>query len=382
MASPTATVGMVGAGQLARMTHAAAIGLGVRLRVLAAAADDAAARVNPSTVVDDWGSLEALRAFAAGCDVVTFDHELLDPAHLAALVDEGVALAPPPAAKRFAQDKLHQRRGLAAAGLAVPAFAEVGERGHVAAFAEAHGWPAVLKATRGGYDGRGVWLVGADDVAAVWGEAARAGQLVVEAHVPVATELAVLVARTAAGDTAVYPVVETVQRDGICVETLAPARVEADVARRAGELGRRVADAVGAVGMCAVELFATPGGELVVNELALRPHNSGHWSIEGAVTSQFANHLRAVLGWPLGATEPTGAAVATVNLLGPADGSDPAQRLPRALEVADAHVHLYGKAARPGRKLGHVTVVGRDHDAALTRARRAAATLHGQRVPA
>jgi 5-(carboxyamino)imidazole ribonucleotide synthase len=382
MASPTATVGMVGAGQLARMTHAAAIGLGVRLRVLAAAADDAAARVNPSTVVDDWGSLEALRAFAAGCDVVTFDHELLDPAHLAALVEEGVALAPPPAAKRFAQDKLHQRRGLAAAGLAVPAFAEVGERGHVAAFAEAHGWPAVLKATRGGYDGRGVWLVGADDVAAVWGEAARAGQLVVEAHVPVATELAVLVARTAAGDTAVYPVVETVQRDGICVETLAPARVEADVARRAGELGRRVADAVGAVGMCAVELFATPGGELVVNELALRPHNSGHWSIEGAVTSQFANHLRAVLGWPLGATEPTGAAVATVNLLGPADGSDPAQGLPRALEVADAHVHLYGKAARPGRKLGHVTVVGRDHDAALTRARRAAATLHGQRVPA
>lgn len=383
MASTTATVGMVGAGQLARMTHAAATALGVRLRVLAAAETDAAAQVVPHAVVGDWTSLGDLRAFAAGCDAVTFDHELVDPAHLDALAADGVPLAPPPSAKRFAQDKLYQRRVLADAGLPVPAFTEVDAPADLRAFGDTHGWPAVLKAVRGGYDGRGVWVVeGPDAIDGPWDEARHAGPLLVEGHVPIATELAVLTARTASGDTAVYPVVETVQRGGICTETIAPARIDADTAHRAAELGRSVADAVGAVGVCAVELFAAADGELTVNELALRPHNSGHWTIEGAVTSQFANHLRAVLGWPLGATQLTGAATATVNLLGPADGSDPAERVTDALTAPAAHIHLYGKDARPGRKLGHVTVVDDHPEAALGTARRAAAILHGERLPA
>jgi 5-(carboxyamino)imidazole ribonucleotide synthase len=375
----TATVGMVGAGQLARMTHTAAIPLGVQLRVLAASDGDAAAQVSPNATLGDWSELSDLRAFAKGCEVVTFDHELADPAHLEALEGEGVPLAPPPAAKRFAQDKLHQRRGLADAGLPVPAFAEVGGLEDLRAFGAEHGWPAVLKAVRGGYDGRGVWVVESADAERVWEAARGTGPLMVEGHVPIGMELAVLTARTAAGETAVYPVVETVQRGGICVETLAPAPIEEDVARRVREVGEAVAGAVGAVGMCAVELFATPAGELTVNELALRPHNSGHWTIEGAATSQFANHLRAVLGWPLGASGARGA-VATVNLLGPADGSDPAGRLTEALAVPGAHVHLYGKAARPGRKLGHVTAVEGEADAARAAARRAAGILHGQRL--
>lgn len=376
--SHTATVGMVGAGQLARMTHAAATALGVRLRVLAAADGDAAAQVVPHATVGDWGDLACLRAFAEGCDVVTFDHELVAPAHLAALAADGVALAPPPSAKRFAQDKLHQRRELAAAGLPVPDFAAVDGVEALEAFGAAHGWPVVLKAVSGGYDGRGVWVV--DDVAdaaPVWAQAQPAGALLAETHVAIDAELAVLVARSATGQTVVYPVVETVQRGGICTETLVPAGIAGPLADRAGELGRAVAETVGAVGICAVELFATVDGDLVVNELALRPHNSGHWTIEGAVTSQFANHLRAVLGWAPGEPSATAPAVATVNVLGPDDGSDPATRLPDALAVRGAQVHLYGKSARPGRKLGHVTAAAADRAAARTVAHRATGALLG-----
>lgn len=384
-APAAATVGMVGAGQLARMTQAAATALGIRLRVLAAHADDAAAQVVPDARVGDWGSLTDLRAFAAGCDVLTFDHELVAPEHLATLAADGVPLAPPPEGKVLAQDKLHQRHTLAAAGLPVPAFAEVAAPEDVRAFAQAHDWPVVLKSARGGYDGRGVWVCDtAQDLPARWAEAVRAGALLVEAHVPIATEVAVLTARTAAGATVTYPVVETVQEDGICTETHVPARLDPAVLARASRVGEAVADAAGAVGLCAVELFVADDGAVLVNELALRPHNSGHWTIEGAATSQFANHLRAVLGWPLGATEATAPAVVTVNVLGPEatseaqGGLDPAVRVPSALAAPGAQVHWYGKMPRPGRKLGHVTVAGDDHAEALRQARAAAHHLGGE----
>ena len=386
--SPSAaTVGMVGAGQLARMSQAAAAPLGIDLRLLAARADDAAAQVVPDARVGDWGSLADLRALATGCDVVTFDHELVAPQHLEALAAEGVPLAPPPPAKLLAQDKLHQRRTLARAGLPVPAFAAVTTQDEVAGFASDHGWPVVLKAVRGGYDGRGVWVcAAAEDLPAVWDAAAGAGALLVEAHVPIAVEVAVLTARTRSGATVTYPVVETVQEDGICTETHVPARLEPAVAARASEVGHGVAETAGAVGLCAVELFVAERGEVLVNELALRPHNSGHWTIEGAATSQFANHLRAVLDWPLGAVEATAPAVVTVNVLGPAPRAasgqgptqpDPRARVPAALTDPGAHVHWYGKEARPGRKIGHVTVRGPARDGALRRARAAATRLGG-----
>lgn len=375
MAIPT--VGMVGAGQLARMTAQAAIPLGIRFRVLAERPDDSAALVCPEVEPGSPGDLDALRRFAAGCDVVTFDHELVPPTLMAALEAAGATLRPSPAAKAFAQDKLHQRTNLAALGLPVPPFAEVASVAAIESFAAAHGWPVVLKAARGGYDGRGVWLVrDAAGVATALAEAQQPGAPVIaEAFVPIDRELAAMVARRPSGEMVTYPVVETVQVDGMCREVIAPAPVPPQVAGRAAALAREVAEAIGATGIVALELFLTKDGRLLVNELALRPHNSGHYSIEGCTTSQFENHLRAVLDWPLGETSLTAPAVVTVNVVGATGGGDPRERLPRALAVPGVHVHLYGKGARPGRKLGHVTALGDDVAEVRARADRAAALL-------
>lgn len=366
---------MVGAGQLARMTQQAAIALDVELRVLAASPDDPAVRAGAQAVYGDPASLDDLRALADGCDAVTFDHEQIPPEHLAALHEEGVPLAPGPQAKLLAQDKLHARRVLADAGFPVPPFAHVRTREEAEAFAAEHGDALVAKAPRDGYDGRGVWMVhGPAEVAELLTD--RPAGLLLEPRLAIERELAVMVARSAAGECVAYPVVETVQQDAMCREIHAPAPVDAPVAREAGAMAVEMAGRIGAVGVMAVELFDTPDGVLV-NELALRPHNSGHYTIEGAVTSQFEQHLRAVLGWPLGDTALTAPAVVTVNVVGAADGSDPGARTAQALGVPGVHVHLYGKAARPGRKLGHVTVCGPDRSETCAQARRAAALLEG-----
>jgi len=366
-------VGFVGAGQLARMTASDAVALDVRLRVLAPDAGDSAARVLRDVVVGSHRDLDALRGFAAGCDVVTFDHELTDPADLQALAGEGHLLRPSPAAERYAQDKWHQRTSFARLGLPVPAHARAETAADVRAFGDEQGWPVVVKAVRGGYDGRGVWVL--PDAAAVdelWPDAAASGAgLLVEAFVPIVRELAVLVARRPGGQTVTYPIVETVQVDGICRELVVPAGAGAATLAAAEELGLRIAEAVDVTGILAVELFDTAAG-LVINEVALRPHNSGHWTIDGARTSQFANHLRAVLDWPLGAVEMTAPAVVTVNLLGVDDGGDPRAGVPAALAVPGVAVHLYGKVSRPGRKLGHVTATGSDVAEARRLARQAA----------
>ena len=375
------TVGMVGAGQLARMTAPAAIALGVRLRLLAASPEDAAALVVPDVVIGQPGDRDALTRFAAGTDAVTFDHELVDLELLEELASAGQAVRPSPGALLFAVDKRHQRSMLSTFGLPVPAWrpldpataaAEVNE------LAGEHGWPVVLKAARGGYDGRGVWAPeGPAAAGRVLAAAAERGTpMLAEARVPIERELAVLVARRPGGEAVVWPLVETVQRDGICVELLVPARVPPDVATAAEALGRAVADVVGAVGVLAVELFLDTDGKLLVNEVATRPHNSGHWTIEGSRTSQFANHLRAVLDLPLGPTGVVAPAVVTVNVLGGSDGRDPRARLAPAL-AEGVEVHLYGKSPRPGRKLGHVTARGDDLEETRARARRAAAALSG-----
>jgi 5-(carboxyamino)imidazole ribonucleotide synthase len=376
-ARPGPVVGMVGAGQLARMTYAAAIPLGVTLRVLAESERDSAALVARETDLGSPRSLEAMRAFAGRCDVVTFDHELIDLGQLAELERAGHVLRPAVAVKALAHDKGLQRERLGEAGLPLPAWRRVGSADDIAGFAEEHGWPVVAKSTRGGYDGRGVWVL--EDAAmarSLHAEASGAGlELLVEVHVEIARELAVLVARRPAGEVAVYPPVETVQRAGINREVLAPAPVAAETAERSRALAGRLAVDIASTGILAIELFETAGGELLVNELAARPHNSGHFSIEGARTSQFENHLRAALDWPLGSTELTAPAVAMVNVLGPADGSDPAERMARALEHEEASIHLYGKAARPGRKLGHVTATGASLEEARDRAHAVAGAL-------
>jgi 5-(carboxyamino)imidazole ribonucleotide synthase len=263
---------------------------------------------------------------------------------------------------------------LAAAGLPVPDFAPVADAAAVERFAARHGWPVVLKARCGGYDGRGVAF--ARDPAEAAAVLERGGEWLAERHVAIELELAALLARRPAGETVLWPVVHTIQRDGMCRELHVPAPVEPALAGQAEELARAVADAVGATGVLAVELFVAGGG-LLVNELALRPHNSGHFSIEGAETSQFENHLRAVLDWPLGVTTPRAPHVATVNVVG-GEAGDPLERLPAALAVPGAHVHLYGKAPRPERKLGHVTALADTAEAARATARRAAALLTGE----
>ncbi|GLZ50255.1 N5-carboxyaminoimidazole ribonucleotide synthase [Actinomycetospora sp. NBRC 106375] len=370
-------VTMIGGGQLARMTHQAAIALGQSLRVLATGPDEPAALVAPDVVLGDHRDLDALRRAAAGAEAVTFDHEHVPGEHLRALVAEGHTVHPGPEALLHAQDKLVMRRRLAELGEPVPPFAAVAGVDDVTAFAGEHGWPVVLKAVRGGYDGRGVWVLDdADEAKSVVTELLGAGTpLMVEQKVALRRELATMLARSPFGQAAVWPVVETVQSHGICTEVLAPAPgLDAERAEEAGELALRIAAALGVVGLLAVELFETDRG-LVVNELAMRPHNSAHWTIEGAVTSQFEQHLRAVLDYPLGATTTTAPVTVMANVLG--GDPVPPTRLDERLHhtyarFPDARVHLYGKGERPGRKIGHVTVRGDDLDDVRTRARLAA----------
>jgi 5-(carboxyamino)imidazole ribonucleotide synthase len=348
---------MVGAGQLARMTYQASIPLGVRFRVLADSAADSAAQVCPDVRLGDYHHLDDLLAFAAGCDVVTFDHEHVPGEHLAALAAAGVRLAPGGAPLRYTQDKLAMRQELTRLGVPCPRFAAVAGVADVARFAkQTSGWPVVLKAVSGGYDGRGVWVCG--DAGAAGEVLAHGIALLAEEYVPFQRELAALVARSAHRQGAAYPVVETVQRSGVCHEVLAPAPgLSAALAEEAQRLALEIAGALGVTGLLAVELFEAGGG-LLVNELAMRPHNSGHWTIEGARTSQFEQHLRAVLDLPLGAPQPAAAQTVMVNVFG---GQDP-DLYSRYVHVMAADpgvkMHVYGKAVRPGRKIGHVTVTG------------------------
>jgi 5-(carboxyamino)imidazole ribonucleotide synthase len=370
-------VGMVGGGQLARMTQQAAIGLGVTLRVLSQSASDSAARVCADVRVGDPDSLDDLLAFAKGCDVVTFDHEQVPGPVIEALEAAGVVCHPGSAALRHAQDKRVMRERLSALGVPCPRFEAVSSAAQVESFAAETGWPVVLKATRGGYDGKGVWVCGSPgEAAAVVARAAAEGVgLLAEEHVGFSRELAALVARSPYGQGAAYPVVETVQRDGVCREVAFPAPgLDDEVAVAAQRMALDIAERLGVVGLLAVELFDGPDG-LLVNELAMRPHNSGHWTIEGARTSQFEQHLRAVLDLPLGSPAPTAPYAVMANVLG---GTDP-DVYPRYIHVM-AHdpavkVHFYGKEVRPGRKIGHVTALGDDLDEVRERARHAAEYL-------
>ncbi|GIF98470.1 5-(carboxyamino)imidazole ribonucleotide synthase [Catellatospora citrea] len=360
-------VGMIGGGQLARMTHQAAIALGQSLRVLANDVDESAALVAADVQLGSHTDLDALRTFAKSCDVVTFDHEHVPGEHIRALVAAGHKVFPGADALQYAQDKHLMRRRLSELGAPVPRWAPISSAAELVAF----GLPAVVKTARGGYDGRGVFVV--NDVEEIIDLLASGAELIVEEKVELRRELAVQVARSPYGQVAVYPVVETVQQDGICVEVLAPAPdLAEDVALGAQELAIRIANELGVVGLLAVELFETPDG-LVVNELAMRPHNSGHWTIEGARTSQFEQHLRAVLDYPMGDTALAAPAVVMANVLGGPDGGMSIDERLHHLMAAEpgVKVHLYGKQTRPGRKIGHVTALGDDLADCRARAARA-----------
>ena len=365
--STRADLVVIGGGQLARMMQQAAIGLGIRIRLLAEGPDVSAAQVIPDHRVGDHTSLDDLRAVVADVPVITFDHEHVPPEHLRTLDAEGHACRPGPHALLFAQDKGAMRERLSELGVPCPRHASVSSIADLEAF----GFPAVLKTTRGGYDGKGVWVVHS---AADAEEALSTGRdLLVEELVDFRRELSALVARRPSGDVVAWPIVESRQAGGVCKGVVAPAPdLDARLADEAESIGRTIATALDVTGVLAVELFETTDGRLLVNELAMRPHNTGHWTIDGAATSQFENHLRAVLDLPLGPTEPDAPWSVMVNVLG-GSVDDLEAQLPLVLDaVPDVHVHLYGKTVKAGRKVGHVTAVGDDLDDALARARRAA----------
>lgn len=355
-------IGVVGGGQLARMMAPAATALGFQLRVLAEGEDVSAVSAVAHAPVGDYTDLDHLMEFARGVDVLTFDHEHVPTSHLHALLAAGVNVHPGPDALVNAQDKLVMRAAIDRLELPNPRWAAVADVPGLVAFGEEIGWPVVLKMPRGGYDGKGVRILdSAADAAdaADWFEAMS--PLLAEAKVNFSRELSALVARTPDGESRAWPVVHTIQVNGVCDEVIAPAlEIPVEVAAAAEEAALRIAGELGVTGVMAVELFETPGvgPGFLVNELAMRPHNTGHWTQDGAVTSQFEQHLRAVLNLPLGATDLLGPVVVMKNFLG-GDNLDLYSAYPAALATEPAaKVHCYGKAVRPGRKIGHVNLVG------------------------
>ncbi|MEO5837674.1 MAG: 5-(carboxyamino)imidazole ribonucleotide synthase [Acidimicrobiales bacterium] len=364
----SARVGIVGGGQLARMMAQAAIALSVSLDVFTDDADESTSALLPHHGLAGGDPASWLGLV----DVVTFEHELLALDRVRAMEAAGLVVRPSSAVMALS-NKATQRQTLGELGFPVPDFATTTTADGVVAFAERHGWPIVVKLASGGYDGRGVWMV--DDAGGLAAIPLDGRELVVEPRLALEREIAVQVARRPSGDIVVYPVVETVQRDGMCREVIAPAPITPQLAAAAEQLARDLAHAIDLAGFLAIELFVVDG-ELVVNELAPRVHNSGHYSIEGCGTSQFENQLRAVLDWPLGSAQLRAPSAVMVNVVGSDDG-DPTERLADALRIDDVHVHLYGKSWRPGRKLGHVTVLAGDVDMARERAHAAVRALGG-----
>ena len=372
-------MGIIGGGQLARMIHAASIGLGINVRLLAEGPETSAATVVRDVTVGDYTDPDTVRSFAAGCDVVTFDHEHVPTGLLRDLESAGVVVRPGPASLIHAQDKAIMRDRLTALGAPCPISRVVSDEAALAAFGEELGWPIVAKTSRGGYDGKGVWrLDSALEAGKPFAGVTDGVQIIGEEFVDFARELSALVVRSPSGQAAAYPISESVQQNGICVETITPAPDLADEqAVAAQQLALMIAHELGVVGVLAVELMQRADGSVVVNELAMRPHNTGHWTIDGAHTSQFENHLRAVLDLPLGDPSSKESWIVMANVFG-----GRLDDLPSALRHCFARdrrlrVQLYGKQVRPGRKVGHVTTFGDDLAETRKRARHAAAYLMG-----
>ncbi|MDO5031136.1 5-(carboxyamino)imidazole ribonucleotide synthase [Corynebacterium sp.] len=388
-AKPIVTV--YGDGQLARMMQPAAAELDIHLRILASSPEQSAAQVIPDVVLGDYHDYDTLVAAAQGADALTFEHEHVPTEHVRSLIDASYNVQPQPSALLYAQDKLFMRQKLKELGAPVPRFAAIESVEDARSFAELVEGRVCLKARRGGYDGHGVWFPSAEELEPLVTELLEAGTpLMAEEKVQLTRELSVLVARRPSGEVKAWPITESVQRDGICAEAFAPAPgLTPELAERAATVGELVATELGVTGVLAVELFAyavaveptlssaataaaasvagvsssIPVEDIAVNELAMRPHNTGHWTQDGSVTSQFEQHLRAVLDLPLGETNALAPITVMANVLGAEE--DPQMPMPqRVREVMQrypqAKIHLYGKEHRPGRKIGHVNVVGTD----------------------
>lgn len=365
-----------------------ATALGFELRVLAEGEDVSAVAAVATAPIGDYKDLDALLEFSKGLDVMTFDHEHVPTKHLQALLDAGVNVQPGPDALVNAQDKLVMRAAIDRLGLPNPEWSAVTTVDELVAFGDRIGWPVVLKTPRGGYDGKGVRIVDSPEDAldtSDWFQAMS--PLLAEAKVDFSRELSALVARRPSGESRAWPVVHTIQVDGVCDEVIAPAQnISVEVAAAAEEAALRIANELGVTGVMAAELFETPGVGVgfLINELAMRPHNTGHWTQDGSITSQFEQHLRAVLDLPLGATDALAPVVVMKNFLG-GDNQDLFKAFPMALAFEPAaKVHSYGKSVRPGRKIGHVNLVGSsvsDVDSVRQRATAVANIIRDGRKP-
>jgi 5-(carboxyamino)imidazole ribonucleotide synthase len=373
-------VGVIGGGQLARMMIVPAINLGIELKVLAEAENSSANLA--TTVVGDYTDKKTVMDFAKGVDVITFDHEHVPLEILQALESEGVSVQPSSKALAHAQNKLVMRKALEAIGAPNPRWSAVSTPGELDGFIAENGPEVIVKTPIGGYDGKGVRVVKASSEVSKWFEPATlsslGGQLLAEEKVSFTRELAQLSARSPSGEFRAWPIVETRQKNGVCSEVLAPApNTSNELVAKAMEIAELISTSLGVTGNLAVEMFETADGDLLVNELAMRPHNSGHFSIEGSTTSQFEQHLRAVLDLPLGETSVPEATV-MVNLLGVSDEIDFVENYPELMRsFTSAKLHSYGKSPRVGRKLGHITVIGKTHESALATALEARAAILG-----
>lgn len=368
-------LGIFGGGQLAQMLTQAAISLGIDVAIFERQSDSPAGRLTNREVVGAWDDPLALARFARLCSLATLENEFVDATILERLNGLGVPVYPTATTLATIQDKLIQKQRMQAAGLPVPAFAAVDSPAAVEQAAAQLGWPLLLKARREGYDGYGnATLNSPADIEPAWDRLTRGGRkLLVEAFVPFERELAVMVVRGHNDAMQVYPVVETVQQNHICHIVRAPAPIDPGSAARAAQLACGAVEAVAGVGVFGVELFLLADGQILYNEMAPRPHNSGHYTIEACTTSQFENHLRAIYGWPLGDPSLRAPAAVMVNILGRRQGPARSDAFAAALTVPGAHLHLYGKReVRSGRKMGHITVLGADLASTETAARRAA----------
>ena len=372
-------VGVIGGGQLARMMVVPAVELGLELKVFAEAEGSSAAIA--ATMVGDYTNIESITEFAKTVDVITFDHEHVPLSVLRELEANGVSVQPPSRALAFAQNKLHMRKRLAELDLPMPVWAEIRTSQELQEFLDANGSVCILKTPIGGYDGKGVRVIKNIQDASDWltpqGLASVGGSLLAEEKVNFVREVAQLSARRPSGEFKAWPLVQTTQKDGVCAEVICPApQASSQTIERAAQIAQLVAEGIGVTGVLAVEMFETPNGRLLINELAMRPHNSGHFSIEGSVTSQFEQHLRAVLDLPLGSTESRAACAVMINLLGVDDQNNFVRGFETVLaNHPHAKVHTYGKGARKGRKMGHVTVVSDNAEFALAESRATATAL-------
>ena len=362
-------VGVIGGGQLARMMIAPASNLGIELKVLAEQESSSAKLA--ATAIGDFTDIQTVLEFAKSVDVITFDHEHVPIAVLEQLEQQGVSVQPPSKALLHAQNKLVMRKALEKIGAPNPIWRAVSTKAELDEFINEHGPEVIVKTPIGGYDGKGVRVVSSSEQVLDWLTeptlASLGGALLAEQKVQFKRELAQLSARNQSGEFSSWQVVETRQKNGVCSEVLSPApNLTAEFSERAVQIARNISESLGATGTLAVEMFETATGELLVNELAMRPHNSGHFTIEGSLTSQFEQHLRAVLNLPLGKTDPLGPFAVMANVLGVSDTKNFMDNYGEVMEsFPQAKIHSYGKSPRVGRKLGHVTVVGENQEACL-----------------